>query len=141
MIKQYLIPVIIIMVLALASGPTVGCDAPDLPKEMYDQLFIVGNDKGYGWGYWLAFEAEGQGTHIALIADLIPPDRVDEFQKLNPEVNIRDFYTPKGYWTLEDVANMHLPDVLLLIRSRRSRQWKLTIGGSIMDLRMVLWMP
>jgi len=105
--KRYLIPIVITLVLAL--GLTVGC-APDLPKEIYNQLFILGDDKGYGWGYWLTFEAEQQGSHIALIADLIPPDKVDEVQKLNPEVNIRDIYTPKGYWTMEDVANMHLPD-------------------------------
>ena len=105
--KRYLI--LILAILVLASGLTVGC-APDLPEEIYDHLFILGDDKGYGWGYWLTAEAEKQGSHMALIADLIPPDKVDEAQKLNPEVNVRDFYTPKGYWTLEDVADTHLPD-------------------------------
>ncbi|MBI2328551.1 MAG: hypothetical protein HYU85_02780 [Chloroflexi bacterium] len=105
--KRYLI--LILAILVLASGMVVGC-APDLPKEIYDQLFIIGNDKGYGWGYWLTAEAEKQGILEAFITNLIPPDIVDEAQKLNPKVNIRDFYTPKGYWTMEDVADTHLPD-------------------------------
>ncbi len=106
--KRYLIP-IILAILVLASGLWIGC-APDLPKEIYDQLFVMGNDNGYGWGYWLTAEAEKQGILEAFITNLIPPDIVDEVQKLNPKVNIRDFYTPKGYWTMEDVADTHLPD-------------------------------
>ena len=100
--KRYLVPIMIILV--LASGLIVGC-ASDLPNEIYNQLFILGNDKGYGWGYGLTTEDKDR-TDIFWTR----PHAVDEAQKFNPKVNIRDFYIPKGYWTMEDVANTHLPD-------------------------------
>jgi len=100
--KRYLIP--ILMVLLLASGISIGC-APDLPKEEEETLFALAYEVGYAWGYWLTAENKDR-------TDLFwtPPDKVDEVQKLYPQVNIRDFYIPKGYWTLEDVANTHFPD-------------------------------
>jgi len=103
-VKRYLMMLILIGVLVLAPGMVMGC-AADLPKEIYDKLFVMGNDVGYGWGYWLIFENKDR-------TDLFwtPPDKVDDAQKFNPKVNIRDFYIPKGYWTIKDVANAHLED-------------------------------
>ena len=100
--KRYLIPIIIILV--LTSGLWIGC-APDLSEEINEQLFVMGNDVGYGWGYSLVAENEDR-------RDLFwtPPDKVDDAQKFNPKVNIRDFYIPKGYWTMDDVADSHYPD-------------------------------
>ena len=100
--KQYFIPVLIILL--LASGLTVGC-APDLPKEEEETFFALAYETGYGWGYWLTAENKDR-TDIFWT----PPDKVDDAQKFNPTVNIRDFYIPKGYWTMEDVANTHFPD-------------------------------
>ena len=99
--KRYLI---LVALLVLASGLWIGC-APDLPKEEGETFFALSNDVGYGWGYWLADEDKDR-------IDIFwtPPDRIDEAQKFNPKVNIRDFYIPKGYWTLEDVANAQFPD-------------------------------
>ena len=100
--KRYLIPIIIILV--LTSGLWIGC-ASNLPEEINEQLFVMGNDVGYGWGYSLVAENEDR-------RDLFwtPPDKVDDAQKFNPKVNIRDFYIPKGYWTMNDVADSHYPD-------------------------------
>ena len=100
--KRYLIPILTLSL--LASGTMVGC-APDLPKEIHDQLFFMGNDVGHGWGYWLIDEDKNR-TDIFWTR----PHAVDEAQKFNPKVNIRDFYIPKGYWTMEDAAEAHLPD-------------------------------
>lgn len=95
---------IIIVALILAMAGIVGC-APDLPKEEEGTLYALAYVTGYEWGYLLTAEDKDR-------TDLFwtPPDRVDEAQKLYPEVNIRDFYIPKGYWTIEDVANVHFPD-------------------------------
>ena len=100
--RQYLIP-ILVGVVVLASG-LVGC-VPDLPEKEKTQLFALGNDVGYGLGYWLIFKDKDR-------TDLFwtRPDAVEEAQKFNPKVNIRDYYIPKGYWTEDDVANTHFPD-------------------------------
>jgi len=101
--KRYLIP-ILIAILVLASGLWVGC-APDLPKEENDTFFALAYQTGYSWGYWLTVEDKHR-TDIFWT----PPDRVDEAQELYPQLNIRDFYIPKGYWTIDDVANAQFPD-------------------------------
>ncbi|GAH65747.1 unnamed protein product, partial [marine sediment metagenome] len=100
--KRYLIPILLILV--LASGLWVSC-AADLPKKEEETFFALAYETGYGWGYWLTAENKDR-TDIFWT----PPDKVDEAQKLNPQVNIRDFYIPKGYWTMGDVANAHFPD-------------------------------
>ena len=101
--KRYLI-LILVTIFVLASGLVVGC-AADLPKEKQEELYALGYLDGYDWGYWLAAENKDR-TDLFWTA----PDKVDEVQKLYPQVNIRDFYIPKGYWTIEDVANAHFPD-------------------------------
>lgn len=95
---------IIIVTLIVAMAGILGC-APDLPKEENDAIFTCGYEDGYSWGYWLTAEEKDR-------TDLwwTPPDRVDEAQKLYSKVNIRDFYIPKGYWTIDDVANTQFPD-------------------------------
>lgn len=102
MMKRYLIPILLILV--LASGTTVGC-TPDLPEEEGGIFFALGNETGYGWGYWLTNENKER-------KDLFwtPPDKIDDAQKFNPRVNIRDFYIPKGYWTMDDMGNTQFPD-------------------------------
>lgn len=100
--KRCLIPIFIVLVLVL--GLCTGC-APDLPKEEEKNFFTLAYDAGYSWGYLLTAENQKR-TDVRLI----PPDRVDAVQKLNPNLNVHDFYIPKGYWTLEDVANAHFPD-------------------------------
>lgn len=85
-----------------------GC-APSLPEEEEELTFAVGYEAGYSWGYFLPLEDE----HYPIF--WTAPNKVDEVQKfhseqLHSEVNIRDFYIPKGYWTMEDVANAHFPD-------------------------------
>ena len=94
----------IILSLIVAMAGIVGC-APDLPKEEEGTLYSLAYVTGYEWGYLLT--AEGKDR-----TDLFwtPPDSVDVAQEVNPQVNIRDFYIPKGYWTMEDVANTHFPD-------------------------------
>ena len=70
-----------------------------------EMLYASAYMAGYSWGYELTAENKDR-------TDLFwtPPDKVAEAQKFNPQVNIRDFYIPKGYWTMEDVANAHFPD-------------------------------
>ena len=101
--KRYLM-LITLAILVLTSGIVIGC-APDLPKEENDAFFTCGYEDGHSWGYWLIAEDKDR-------TDLwwTPPDRVDEAQKLHPGVNIRDFYIPKGYWTIDDVADIQFPD-------------------------------
>ena len=101
--KRYIIPILMV-VLGSVLGVVVGC-APDLPEKEKVQLFAIGNDVGYGWGYFLTAEDKDR-------TDLFwtRPHAVEEAQKFNPKVNIRDFYIPKGYWTMEDVTNTHFPD-------------------------------
>lgn len=107
-VRIHLTPIAVVLVLAsvllVASLLLVGC-TEDLPEETYDHLFFLGNDVGYGWGYQLAFEDRHR-------TDLFwtPPDKLDAAQKFNPDVNIRDFYIPKGYWTEKDAANARLSD-------------------------------
>ena len=101
--KRYLI-LILLGILVLTSGMVVGC-AADLPKEEEETFSALAYETGYGWGYSLTAENKDR-TDIFWA----PPDAVDEAQKLNSQVNIRDFYIPKGYWTMEDVANAHFPD-------------------------------
>lgn len=100
--KRYLIPILIILV--LTSGLVVSC-APDLPEEEEETLFALAHEAGYGWGYQLTAENKDR-TDIFWT----PPDKVDKVQKLYPKVNILDFYIPKGYWKIEDVANAQFPD-------------------------------
>lgn len=100
--KRYLIPILLLLV--LASGTTVGC-TPDLPEETKETFYALAYEAGYSWGYWLTAENKDRKDLF-----LTPPDKVDEAQKFNPKVNIRDFYIPKGYWMIDDVANAHLPD-------------------------------
>lgn len=100
--KRYLIPILIILVLAL--GIEVGC-APDLPKEENDNIFIIGYEDGHSWGYQLTAE-DSHRKDLFWTA----PDKVDEAQKFNPKVNILDFYIPKGYLKKADVANLHFPN-------------------------------
>jgi len=100
--KRY--PIIILLILVLTSGVVAGC-AADLPKEEDETFFALAYETGYGWGYWLTAEDKDR-TDIFWT----PPDKVDDAQKFNPQVNIREFYIPKGYWTIEDVANAHFPD-------------------------------
>lgn len=101
--KRYLIP-ILLAILVLASGVMIGC-APDLPKEVEETFYALAYEAGYSWGYQLTAENKDR-------TDLFwaSPDKVDDAQKLNPNVNIRDFYIPKGYWAIEDVANACFPD-------------------------------
>jgi len=82
----------------------VGC-SPDLPKDAEETFYALAYEAGYSWGYQLTAENKDR-------TDLFwtPPDKVDEAQKFNPNVNIRDFYIPKGYWTMEDVANARFSD-------------------------------
>ena len=101
--KRYLV-LILVATLVLTSGIVVGC-APDLPKEENDAIFTCGYEDGYSWGYWLAIEYKDTTSIL-----WTPPDRVDKVQKLYPKVNIRDFYIPKGYLTMSDVANLQFPD-------------------------------
>ena len=100
--KRYL--TLILTVLVLVSGMTAGC-TPDLPEETKETHYALAYETGYSWGYWLTAENKDR-------RDLFwtPPDKVDDAQKINPKVNIRDFYIPKGYWTMDDVANAHFPD-------------------------------
>jgi len=100
--KRYLIPILAVSL--LVSGMGIGC-APDLPKEEEETFYALAYMTGYDWGYWLTAEDEFR-------TDLFwtPPDKFDEAQKFNPQVNIRDFYIPKGYWTMEDVADIQFPD-------------------------------
>jgi len=88
----------------LTSGIMIGC-APDLPKEVNDATFTSGYEDGYSLGYSLTVEDSHR-------KDLFwtPPDKVEEAQKFNPKINIRDFYIPKGYLTMNDVASLHFPD-------------------------------
>ena len=92
--KRY--PMLIMMVILTLSFVSMGC-APDLPKEIEETFFALGYEAGYSWGYELTAEKKDR-------TDLFwtPPDKVDYAQKLNPNVNIRDFFIPKGYWTMED---------------------------------------
>ena len=102
--KRYIMMLILIAALLLALGMVIGC-ALDLPKEEHDSIFTSGYEDGYSWGYWLTSEDSHR-------KDLFwtPPDELDDAQKFNPKVNIRDFYIPKGYLTMGDVANLHFPD-------------------------------
>lgn len=100
--KRYL-TLILAGSMVLASV-VAGC-APDLSKKDIEMFYASGYENGYDWGYWLTAEDKDR-------TDLFwtPPDKVDEAQKFNPQVNIQDFYIPKGYWTIEDVANARFPD-------------------------------
>lgn len=100
--KRSLIPALTILV--LASGLVIGC-APDLPEEEGDRIYALAFEAGYSWGYDLTAEDRDRKDLL-----LTPPDKVDEAQGFNPEVNIRDFYIPKGYWTIDDLANARSPD-------------------------------
>jgi hypothetical protein len=83
---------------------TIGC-APGLPKEDNDTAFTLGYEDGYSWGYSLTFEDSNR-------KDLFwtPPDKVEDAQKFNPKINIRDFYIPKGYLTMDGADNLHFPN-------------------------------
>ena len=95
-------PILIVLVLTL--GAIVGC-APDLPAEEDEAFYTLGYETGYSWGYWLTAEDKDR-------ADLFwtPPDKVNDAQEVNPQVNVRDYYIPKGYWTFESVADARFPD-------------------------------
>ena len=99
--KRYLMLILIAVI--LASG-VAGC-APILPEEVEERFFSLAYQAGYSWGCRLTAEDRDR---IDLF--LTPPDQVDDAQKFNPQVNIRDVYIPKGYWTLEDVADAQFPD-------------------------------
>jgi len=100
--KRYLI--LFLMLLMLVSGITAGC-TPDLPKESKDTFYVIAYETGYSWGYDLTMANKNR-------QDLFwtPPDKIDQAQQVNPTINIRDFFIPKGYWTMDDVADMHFPD-------------------------------
>jgi len=114
--KRYFMVLVVIVVLMLPLGMVMGC-APDLPKEEDDAIFTCGYEDGYSWGYWLTAEDSHR-------KDLFwtPPDKVDDAQKFNPKVNIRDYYIPKGYWTIDDVANTHFPDGTPF-NDKQKKQW------------------
>ena len=86
------------------SGIIAGCSA-DLPKEEGQAFIIRGFSEGYSQGYSLMAEGKNKSELF-----LTPPDQVDDAQKSNPMVNIQDHYIPKGYWTLDDVADSRFPD-------------------------------
>jgi len=100
--KRYLM--ILLAILILTLGTVVGC-AADLPKEVEETFFALAYEAGYSWGYELTAENKDR-------TDLFwtPPDKVDDAQKVNPQVNIRDYYIPKGYWTMNDITNARFPD-------------------------------
>jgi hypothetical protein len=100
--KQYLIPILAVLALALVTA--IGC-TPDLPKETEETFYTTAYQAGYSWGYQLTAENKDR-------KDLFwtPPDKVDVAQEVNPQINIQDYYIPKGYWTTKDVANAQFPD-------------------------------
>ncbi|MFC1962539.1 hypothetical protein ACFLWB_00860 [Chloroflexota bacterium] len=110
--RRHLISIITLMV---TSGLVIGC-APDLPKEVGGSIYALAYEAGYSWGYDLTAEDRDR-------KDLLwtPPDKVDDAQKFNPKVNIRDFYIPKGYWTIDDVANARFPDGIPFNEKQKKR--------------------
>ena len=84
--SRYSMPPVVFVILLLTLGMAISC-APDLPKEENDKTFTIGYENGYSEGYWLTAEDSHR-------KDLFwtPPDKLDEAQKFNPKVNIRDFY-------------------------------------------------
>lgn len=92
------------MAILMMTSVVAGC-APDLPKEEEETFYALAFVTGYEWGYLLTAEDKDR-TDIFWT----PPDSVDVAQEVNPQVNIRDFYIPKGYCTMEDVTNAHFPD-------------------------------
>ena len=114
--KRYFMVLVVIVVLMLPLGMVMGC-APDLPQEENDAIFTCGYEDGYSWGYCLTAEDSHR-------EDLFwtPPDKVDDAQKFNSKVNILDYYIPKGYWTIDDVANTHFPDGTPF-NDKQKKQW------------------
>jgi hypothetical protein len=103
--KRYLIPILVILV--LASGLVVGCNSgADLSKEDLQIFVIGGNNEGYLKGYWATITNE--------YCYFTRPNKVEEAQKFlngyEQKINLRDFYIPKGYITMEDLAAAHHPD-------------------------------
>lgn len=104
MTKRYFILLLIVLVLTLGAGTVAGC-SDNLPEKTEENFFALAYEAGYSWGYQLTEENKDR-------EDLFwtPPDKVDEAQKFNPKVNIRDYYIPKGYWTMGDVGNAQFLD-------------------------------
>jgi len=102
--KRYLVS-ILLAILVMALGVLTSCNEAALPEKEKEQFYSLGYDVGYGWGYRLIDEDKDR-------FDLLwaPPDTVDVVQESNPQLNIRNFYIPKGYWTMEDAADAHFPD-------------------------------
>lgn len=113
--KRCLITVIILF-LILSSGIEISC-TPDLPKEENDNTFTLGYETGYSWGYQLTSEDSHR-------KDLFwtPPDKIDEAQQFNSNVDILDFYIPKGYLTDADVVNLQFPDATPF-NDKQKKQW------------------
>ncbi len=88
----------------LVSVSALDCQA-DLPDDIYDDVYYLGYDTGYGWGYYLILEDEDR-TDIFWTR----PHAVEAAQEYNPELVIRDYSIPKGYWTTADLKEAHLPD-------------------------------
>jgi hypothetical protein len=96
---------IICVMLVFLTVVLLRCDiSPDLSKKEKDTFYAFAFETGYSWGYQLIYENRGHDVFWT------PPNRVTEAQKLNSQINIRDYYIPKGYWTKDDIAPMHFPD-------------------------------
>ena len=100
--KQYLI--LILAILTTTLGLTISCTAfaPDLSQKDKDTFSFMGFEVGYSWGYWNSLNAP---------VYWVTPDKYEPFH--------RKFYIPKGYWTMEDVADTHFPDGTLFNEKQR----------------------
>jgi len=75
------------------QASTYGVFAPDLPQKDKDTFSLMGFEVGYSWGYW-----NPQDVPVYWVT----PDKYEPFH--------RELYIPKGYWTTENVTNLHFPD-------------------------------
>ncbi|MCJ7655484.1 MAG: hypothetical protein MUO97_09365 [Dehalococcoidia bacterium] len=76
-----------------ATAPSEKGQATDLPQKDKDTFSLMGFEVGYSWGYW-----NPQDVPVYWVT----PDKYESFH--------RQLYIPKGYWTMEDMANVNFPD-------------------------------
>jgi len=77
----------------------LGC-SPALPDDERELFYFTGFTEGYSKGYVMAADNPKLWW--------ITPDKIDKIAKTN--TTVRDSYIPKGYWTMEDLANAHFSD-------------------------------
>lgn len=112
--KLYLFTILAILVMSL--GLQVACDTEaGLSDDDKTEWFSMGHSPGYSWGYYLTRDNPNQKFFWTR------PDRVDDVQKLYPDINLRDYYIPKGYRTLDSFADTHFPDGTAL-NSKQKKQ-------------------